>query len=269
MKRQYPLWRVVTALILAALFFAAVSGCVRINGASQTLDSPIVGKYRLIGEREVVSEIELNADGRFLYVMSYGAHDEGAVGTWRSTDKQVVLEVDKSMQGQTLPPLTNTIELQLEGKTLVLTRQSNELVYLKDPERKAPDAKGKPLRSKTIELDIHGYNYTDKYIQSFNVNGHGGGNIFMSTPTSGGGSPYCCFYYVVGIGFPYEVEVAWANDAADGPWKKTKVLIPHPKGDVPRYLEVHFYPDGHVEAEMTVSYSEPRLKLTKKNENER
>jgi hypothetical protein len=268
MKRHDPLWHIVTVLIIVTLFLAGVSGCDRVSGVSPAIDSLLVGKYRLGGEREVVSEIDLNSNGRFLYVMSYGAHDEGAVGTWRSTDEQVILKVDKNQQGPTLPPPTDTIELRREGKTLVLTRQSNDLVYLKDPDRTVIYAKG-GLKLKTIKLEILGYNYTDKYIQSFNVNGNGGGNIFMSTPTEGGGSGYCCFYYVEGIGFPYEVEVAWANDAADGPWKKAKALIPEPKVAHPSFLEVHIYLDGHVEAEMTEGYSEPRLKLTKKNENQR
>jgi hypothetical protein len=72
-----------------------------------------------------------------------------------------------------------------------------------------------PLK-KDVKVDIVGYNYTDQYMQSFSVNGHDGGHIFLSSPTSGGGGPFCCFSYTEGRSFPYEVKVEWANSAKDG-----------------------------------------------------
>ncbi len=272
MKLHPPLSRYLAMLLFALLLLAAASGCDPIGSAAHVIDknSSLIGKYTLSGEREVISEIELNADGQFLYMMSYGAHDEGAMGTWHSNGGQVILEVDKSKQGQTTPPPTDKLDLRRDGDKLVLTRNDNELVYLKTRSRVITDAEGREVKpSKRIALDIVGYNYTDKYIESFNVNGYGGGHIFLSSPTSGGGGPYCCFYYVEGVSFPREVTVEWANSASDGPWKKAKTLIPQPKIAYPKRLEIHIYPDGHVEGEMTEGYSEPRLKLTKKNENER
>jgi hypothetical protein len=41
-------------------------------------------------------------------------------------------------------------------------------------------------------LAIVGYNYTERYIDSFHVNGQGGGNLYVSGPTAGGGSSACC-----------------------------------------------------------------------------
>lgn len=45
----------------------------------------------------------------------------------------------------------------------------------------------KPGGPRYVSLTIEGYNYTDDYIDQFTVNGQGGGNLYLSTPTSGGG----------------------------------------------------------------------------------
>lgn len=50
------------------------------------------GHYYLHGVREVGSELQLSKDGRFDYVMSYGAVDVFAQGTWRSDGKRVYLD---------------------------------------------------------------------------------------------------------------------------------------------------------------------------------
>jgi hypothetical protein len=47
-------------------------------------------------------------------------------------------------------------------------------------------------RAKPVGLAIEGYNYTNRFIDSFTVtdedgNGAWGGNVFLSSPTSGGG----------------------------------------------------------------------------------
>jgi hypothetical protein len=269
MKQKQSLWHRLAMLLLSLVIAAVGIGCSRTGNTAQTSDkkSPLVGKYTLAGEREVVSEIELYADGKFEYAMVYGAHEEGAAGTWKSTDKQVLLEVDKSQQGKTGTPPTDKLELRRDADNLVLTRNGTELVYLKAPSKTIADDKGNAVKpGKTVKVDIVGYNYTDHYIESFSVNGYGGGHIALSSPTSGGGGEYCCFYYIEGIGFPYEVEVEWGSSDRWGPTQKAKVRIPQPKLANPHMLEIHFYPDGHLEAELTDWYSDPRLKLTRKND---
>lgn len=271
MKQLGPFWRCLLRLLLVSLFVAAVTGCSRISSGLQSADrdTSLVGKYRFT-QHEAASEIELGADGAFTYVFIYGALDEGAMGKWRSTDRKVTLEVDNAKQGNVTPPPTATLELRRDGENLVLTRQSNELVYVKRPEIERVDFDGKlPKGDSRIPVDIIGYNYTNRVIDSFNVNGYDGGRLTLSTLTSSGGSPMCCYYYLPGISFPHEVEVEWAPSASDGPWTKTKAVIPEPTTDRPRYLEIHFYPDGHIEGELTEDFSLPRLKLTKKNPNER
>ncbi|MBC7993450.1 MAG: hypothetical protein H7Z15_09445, partial [Rhizobacter sp.] len=46
------------------------------------------------------------------------------------------------------------------------------------------DSKGLP---KSYSVVAYGYNYTDTYIDSFEVDGAGGGNLEVSTPTAPGG----------------------------------------------------------------------------------
>ena len=229
------------------------------------------GKYILFGEREVSSDIVLKPNGEFVYRMIYGAVDEGAVGKWRSTDSQVILDVDKRKQGQAAPPPTDKIELQINAGNLVWNRNDNALVYIKAVTDETPThyVKDGLPRTKPIELDIVGYNYTDKNIERFTVNGYPGGSISLSSPTSGGGDGHCCFPFLPNVHYPFEVEVEWGSSDRDGPKQKKKLLIPKPNVLNPKFLEVHFYQDGRIEGEITEIDSPPRLNLTKKNENER
>jgi hypothetical protein len=127
-------------------------------------------------------------------------------------------------------------------------------------------------------LLIQGYNYTDTFIDSFTVNGAGGGNIFVSSPRTGGGKSTCCYSFDPNAPRPTQLKIRWAatycmehkaNPYAFGPrfvderktlWKEA--LVPLSEASTPAMaLEVHFYPDGHVEAAVTPGYSPPRLKL--------
>jgi ankyrin repeat protein len=63
------------------------------KAASKSTDaSGLPGHYSLRGVREVGSELLLSHDGSFDYIMSYGAVDISARGTWRSDGKQVFLD---------------------------------------------------------------------------------------------------------------------------------------------------------------------------------
>jgi Protein of unknown function (DUF3304) len=123
-------------------------------------------------------------------------------------------------------------------------------------------------------LLIQGYNDTDTYIDSFTVNGAGGGNVFVSSPTTGGGKSVCCFNFNAASKAP--VTIRWAasycmysatNKYGESyQWRKSifrevQVPVERPTGIVPAALEVHFYPDGHVEVAVTAGHSPPRLKL--------
>ena len=62
--------------------------------------------------------------------------------------------------------------------------------------------------AKPVELTLSGYNYTNRYIDQFSVNGIGGGNLHVSTVTSGG-TNVCCFSYTPGTPAPKTVTVKW------------------------------------------------------------
>ncbi|MGQ0599857.1 DUF3304 domain-containing protein [Aquabacterium sp.] len=139
----------------------------------------------------------------------------------------------------------------------------------------AKDASGLPQAQALL---IQGYNYTDMFIDSFTVNGAGGGNIFVSSPTAGGGGSVCCYSFNPSARRPIPLKIRWAaaycmehkaSPYSFGPrfvderktlWKEA--VVPLSEVSTPAMaLEVHFYPDGHVEAAVTPGYSPPRLKL--------
>ncbi len=58
-------------------------------------DPALAGHYYLDGD-EIGSELLLRADGRFEYLLAYGASDARAQGCWRRSERQVVLETARS-----------------------------------------------------------------------------------------------------------------------------------------------------------------------------
>jgi hypothetical protein len=141
-------------------------------------------------------------------------------------------------------------------------------------EQAAPVAE---YNNKTADLAIVGYNYTNRYIADFHVNSHSGGNIMASTPTSGGGGTVCCAPYIAGIK-AYQVTVRWQASACmyhtysaaskevfdeiHPFYKEVEVPVTEAFKGEPKYMEVHFYPDGKVEVTVTDTESPPRLQLS-------
>lgn len=112
---------------------------------------------------------------------------------------------------------------------------------------------------KDVSLTLIGFNYTDLYIDSFSVNGQGGGNIYLSSPTSGGGGSVCCVDFSPASGLPFPVKIKWSRDRKR--WCEKEVLITGPVPAEPRFLAVHFFPDGRIEAEITQQYPSVKLQL--------
>jgi len=126
-------------------------------------------------------------------------------------------------------------------------------------------------------LAIAGYNYTNRYIDSFEVNGQGGGNLdVIKTTGGGGGSATCCIGWRDGTRLPEKVRVKWVsggcmrrvtNSLGESRWvprhyySEVDAVLYGPIPKDPGYFEVHFYPDGHVEVAITELPSEPRLML--------
>ena len=146
---------------------------------------------------------------------------------------------------------------------------------------KPPAASEFAAAREPVGLTIYGYNYTNRYIDQFYVNGNAGSNLGVSTPTAGGSKTVCCFTYTPGTPAPKTVTVKWQHGACMYREKtsygeifssihsyfKTIEVPVNPKIPAnPGYFEVHFYPDGHVEAAITEHQSGGRLHLDKDRE---
>lgn len=130
-------------------------------------------------------------------------------------------------------------------------------------------------RAKPVGLAIEGYNYTNRYIASFTVtdengNGSWGGNVELSTPTAGGGKSTCCVMLDPTVAKPVRLRIDWTLDEVDDSEgraiapeirKAAWVTVTPPFPPDPQNFEVHFYPDGHVEAAVTHWSSPPRISL--------
>ncbi|KAA0089975.1 DUF3304 domain-containing protein [Paraburkholderia sp. T12-10] len=130
-------------------------------------------------------------------------------------------------------------------------------------------------RAKPIGLSIEGYNYTSRFIADLTVtdesgNSAWGGDVLLSTPTAGGGKDACCVMLDPDNKKPVRLRVAWTFDRVDdanghtiaAAVKKTAwVTVSPPYPSDPQNFEVHFYPDGHVEAAVTHWSSPPRILL--------
>lgn len=133
----------------------------------------------------------------------------------------------------------------------------------------APAKQGAYVSPKAYSVTAYGYNYTDTYIDSFEVDGSSGGNLEVSIPTAGGGKHTCCARVTSGLPPGYTFKVKWTRDRVR--WCEQDVPLTTAVPPDPRYLEVHFYPDGKIEVEATQKASPPRLKLerasyTRRNE---
>ena len=111
----------------------------------------------------------------------------------------------------------------------------------------------------TRSVTLVGYNYTERPIYTFSVNGGGGSNIFVG---GGGASFSCCTDITDG----QPVEIKWLYDTTEKQYlaglreenRSTTVIVPPPTVPEAEYLEVHFYPDHHVELVLVKSPGDAR-----------
>lgn len=119
-------------------------------------------------------------------------------------------------------------------------------------------------------LSITGYNYTNRYIDGFSVDGQGGGNVLISEDDAGGGGTVCCILLRPDQELPVRVRVEWTygedQDLRTGKIYKAREsheLDVDLKGPIPKspsIFVVHFYPDNTVQVEVAADYPKPRLK---------
>ncbi len=65
--------------------------CFMTLGTAWAQDGDVAGHYYLQGVREVGSELLLKPDGKFQFMLSYGAADYWGGGTWAVKDESVIL----------------------------------------------------------------------------------------------------------------------------------------------------------------------------------
>lgn len=129
-------------------------------------------------------------------------------------------------------------------------------------------------QEKPYMLGISGYNYTDRYIDTFSVNSQGGSNIELSDDESGGGKETCCISLQRNQSLPVLIRVEWTYgyklDRKTG-----EIAVPDEshsaevelKGPIPKDPHVflaHFYPDNTVQVEVVSDYPPPRIKRKQK-----
>lgn len=128
-------------------------------------------------------------------------------------------------------------------------------------------------------LGLVGYNYTDREIEDYSIDGVGGGHIRKSSPTSGGGGTTCCVRLLKELNGTIQVKVRWQVDGCrylikdlDGNseaarhffYREEEVSVTIPPGKTIAYLETHFYPNGRPQVRLTEYSSLPALALDKK-----
>lgn len=119
-------------------------------------------------------------------------------------------------------------------------------------------------------LDITGYNYTDRYIDRFSVNGQGGGNVLLSDDADGGGKTACCIVWRPGTALPVTMRVEWTYGERwnhvrgvklqEAEFHQAEAELKGPIPEKPTVFAVHFYPDNTVQVEVAEDYPKPRLK---------
>jgi hypothetical protein len=116
--------------------------------------------------------------------------------------------------------------------------------------------------TKPVGLAINGFNYTDRVIELFSIDNRGGGNIAVSSPTSGGGKTTCCLRWYPGSQLSRPVKIEWMRYKNDKElWCKKTVILEAPFPEKPTDVSVHFMPDGDIKVEVTEGYPDLKLSL--------
>lgn len=123
-------------------------------------------------------------------------------------------------------------------------------------------------------LGIIGYNYTDKYISGFSINGQGGGYVRLSSPTTGGSATVCCALLSKNPTWPMRVLIRWADggcreyekNRAYGHnrhyYRERMVEVERGTATQPADMAVHFFKDGSVRVMLSDGWEPPLLKLS-------
>jgi hypothetical protein len=89
-------------------------------------DPSLAGRYALSGVMEVGSELALKADGRFEYMLAYGALDELASGCWTRNGGIVTLNAQKFLTNTDDPMKFERLELTIAPDRKLMRRFDSE-----------------------------------------------------------------------------------------------------------------------------------------------
>ncbi|CAN2534927.1 hypothetical+protein [Methylocapsa aurea] len=98
-------------LLSACLAAALLSAHAARAAECETADPSLAGHYYLSGVMETGSELLLRPDGRFDYMLAYGALDELASGCWSRKGDMVTLTVTKFQTSMDDPMKFDRMEL--------------------------------------------------------------------------------------------------------------------------------------------------------------
>ena len=126
---------------------------------------------------------------------------------------------------------------------------------------------------KPFMLSVTGFNYTDQDIGNFSID-YAGGDMLGAFEWGG---DVCCVSVSRGRPLPWSFHVRWAADFCefttepnmygetfDGYqhfYKETDVKFRGPVPKDPSFVAAHFYPDGHVDIDVTERPPKPRLRF--------
>lgn len=126
-------------------------------------------------------------------------------------------------------------------------------------------------------LGIVGFNYTNRHISDYTINGAGGGIVNLSSSTSGGSGITCCVRFPRRQIQSLEVKVRWQRDGCKYLqrsmftsavaemrhfyYKEANIIVALEGIHDPKFIETHFYQDGTVKIKLTESISSPVVVL--------
>jgi hypothetical protein len=101
--------------------FAAVATSSALSQAAQAAPCPpvdpgLAGYYVLSGQMEVGSELALQPDGQFEFMLAYGANDQYGSGCWSVQDSTLALHV----KGRKIPNQASPEDRKFRGMYLVI-----------------------------------------------------------------------------------------------------------------------------------------------------
>ncbi|HEX9169561.1 MAG TPA: hypothetical protein VF886_11650 [Roseiarcus sp.] len=103
-----------SAILAAVSLLAVMPASGAPAAACAPADPALAGHYYLRGVMEVGSELLLHADGRFEYMLAYGALDELASGCWTRNGGVVTLNVRKFENSMEDPMKFGRLELTVQ-----------------------------------------------------------------------------------------------------------------------------------------------------------